>query len=56
VESQGVHRLLLGIDISIFGVILALTSSGSGGSIALIVGIIGLAVCATGMVPQRRRL
>lgn len=52
-ESQGIQRLLLGIDISVFGVILALTSSG-GGAIAFLAGVIGLAVCATGMVPWRR--
>jgi hypothetical protein len=51
-ETQSIQRLLFGIDVSILGVILALTSSP--GTIGFIVGVIGLAVCVTGMVPQRR--
>jgi hypothetical protein len=52
--EDGTKRLLLGIDVTIFGVILALLSSGSAGVIALVVGLVGLAICVSGMVGARR--
>lgn len=50
-EHQNTQRLLFGINVSVFGVILALTG---GGGIALIVGLFGLAISATGMVQLLR--
>ena len=50
-ETQNVQRLLFGIEITLFGVILSLTG---GAGLALLVGVIGLVVCVTGMAPQRR--
>jgi hypothetical protein len=51
VESANARRLLFGINISIFGVILAL---GGGGTVAIAVGVIGLAVSAISMTPTER--
>jgi len=53
-EARGARLLLLGIDVSIFGVILALTTSGSSGALAVIVGLLGLAICAGGMLTAAR--
>jgi hypothetical protein len=52
--DDGTKRLLLGIDVTIFGVILALLSSGSAAVIALVVGLLGLAICVAGMVTPSR--
>ena len=48
-ESPSARRLLLGINISIFGVILAVAG---GGTIAIAVGVIGLAVSAISMTQE----
>lgn len=50
--GDGTKRLLLGIDVSIFGVILAF--SDSGGAIAIIVGLIGLVICGSAMIEPSR--
>lgn len=50
--TPGMKRLLIGIDVSISAVLLALTSSGGG--IAIIVGVIGFLICAPGMVNESR--
>ncbi len=50
-ESPNARRLLFGINISIFGVILALAG---GGTIAIGVGVIGLAVSAISMTQERQ--
>jgi hypothetical protein len=50
-ESQNVRRLLLGINITAFGVILAVAG---GGTVAIAVGVLGLAVSALTMLePQQ---
>jgi hypothetical protein len=51
VESQKVQRLLLGINITVFGVILAVAG---GGTVAIAVGVIGLAVAAITMTQVER--
>jgi hypothetical protein len=53
-ETPGTKRLLLGIDVTILGVILALTASGSAGAIAIVVGLVGLGICLTGMTTSAR--
>jgi hypothetical protein len=47
-EEQGIKRLLIGIDVSIFAVLLALTSS-DGGGMAIAIGVIGFLICAWGL-------
>ncbi len=54
-DAPGTRRLLLGIDVTIFGVILGLTTTGSSGAIAIVVGLIGLAICGSGMTLGSRR-
>jgi hypothetical protein len=51
--SSGTKRLLLGINVSIFGVILALTSSGLA-AVALGLGVAGLVISASGMAWELR--
>jgi hypothetical protein len=53
-ETPGTKRLLLGIDVSLLGVILALTTSGSSGAIAVVAGLIGLGSCLTGTTTSAR--
>lgn len=50
-ESQTVQRLLLGINITVFGVILAVAG---GGGIAIAVGVLGLALSALSMTQVQR--
>lgn len=50
-ESQKVQRLLLGIKITVFGVILAVAG---GGTVAIAVGVIGLAFSAITMTQVER--
>jgi len=52
-DTQGIKRLLLGIDISISGVLLALTSSGMG-AVVLLCGLVGLVICISSMVTPSR--
>ncbi len=53
-ETPGTKRLLLGIDVSLLGVILALTTSGSSGAIAVVAGLIGLGSCLTDTTTSAR--
>jgi hypothetical protein len=48
VDTRAVTRALVGIDISITAVLLALTSSGAG-AFVIVLGLIGLFVCLSGM-------
>ena len=50
-ESHIERRMLLGINISIFGVILGLAG---GGPIAIAVGVIGLATSALSLLQEQR--
>jgi hypothetical protein len=52
--EDGTKRMLLGIEVTLIGVIVAVTSSGSAGALALVVGLVGLAICGSGMVAQSR--
>lgn len=52
-EAHGIKRLLLGIDVSISALLLAVTSSGMEG-IVLVIGLIGFLICASAMAARSR--
>lgn len=52
VSDAGVKRLLLGIELTLFGVLLAQTSSGLG-AVVFVIGVVGLAVALSGLLPER---
>ncbi len=53
-SESGTKRLLLGIEVTIFGGILVLAASGSAVTLGLIVAVAGLLIAVSGMTTERR--
>lgn len=53
-SAKGVRSLLLGIQVTVLGVILVLASSGSPASIGLLVGVVGFLISLSGQLSATR--
>jgi hypothetical protein len=53
-SGSGIKRLLLGIEVTVFGGVLVLLASGSAGALGLVVAAVGLAIAVSGMGSEPR--
>ncbi len=51
-RDQGVKRLLLGIEVTLFGGLVALISSSGATGFGLLIALIGLGIALSGMLPE----